>query len=176
MLSAANLGGRLGWAAVSDVIGRRKTFYIFTLLSAPLYFSLPYYISSVVEQGSTLPLYAFIGSTVACISFMGGTYAILPAYEADIYGPKHVGPTHGVMMAYSALAALVGPNMLLKLRQISEKQAFDNLLEKVSPDTFLSAFNTSIDHAHDMFANKTLTIAKLLTVCPEGTLDPTPHL
>lgn len=107
---------------------------------------------------------------------MGGTYAILPAYEADIYGPKHVGPTHGVMMAYSALAALVGPNLLLKLRKLSEQRAFDDLLTKVSPDTFHSAFHTSIDHANDMFANKTLTIAKLLTVCPEGTLDPTPYL
>ena len=170
------IGGRLGWAAISDVIGRRKTFYIFTFLSAPLYFSLPYYITTVVEQGSALPLYAFIGSTVACISFMGGTYAILPAYEADIYGPKYVGPTHGVMMAYSALAALVGPNMLLRLRKISEQQAFDDLLSKISPDTFLSSFNATIDHAPDMFANKTLTLAKLLAICPEGTLDPTPHL
>jgi MFS family permease len=147
MLSAANLGecsvssllsslmvnsgGRLGWATVSDYIGRRPTFYLFTFMSAPLYFSLPYFISSVVEHGSALPLYAFIGSTVACISFMGGTYAILPPYEADLYGAKNVGSIHGVMMAYSALAALVGPNMLLKLRKLSEQQAFDDLLTKV---------------------------------------------
>lgn len=101
-------------------------------MSAPLYFSLPYFISAVVEQGSVLPLYAFIGSTVACISFMGGTYAILPPYEADLYGAKNVGSIHGVMMAYSALAALVGPNLLLKLRKLSEQKAFDDLLTKVS--------------------------------------------
>lgn len=100
-------------------------------MSAPLYFSLPYFISSVVEQSSALPLYAFIGSTVACISFMGGTYAILPPYEADIYGAKNVGSIHGVMMAYSALAALIGPNLLLKLRKLSEQKAFDDLLSKV---------------------------------------------
>jgi len=100
MLSMANLGGRLGWAAVSDVIGRRKTFALFTLASVPLYLSLPYHITSVVEQGSSLPLFAFIGSTIACISFMGGTYAILPAYESDLYGSKNVGPTHGIKNAH----------------------------------------------------------------------------
>jgi hypothetical protein len=36
MLSAGNLGGRLGWAAVSDMIGRRSTFLIFTAGSANL--------------------------------------------------------------------------------------------------------------------------------------------
>ena len=124
-------GGRLGWAAVSDAIGRRKTFYIFTLASVPLYMSMPYHITSVVEQGSTLPLFAFIGSTVACISFMGGTYAILPAYESDLYGSKNIGPTHGVMMIYSASAALLGPSMLLYLRKLSETNAFNDLLTKV---------------------------------------------
>jgi MFS family permease len=132
-------GGRLGWAAVSDYIGRRPTFFIFTLLSAPLYFSMPYFISSVVEHGSVLPLYAFIGSAVTCISFMGGTYAILPPYEADIYGAKNVGSIHGVMMAYSALAALVGPNLLLQLRKLSEQNAFNDLLSKVAPSPLPSS-------------------------------------
>lgn len=92
---------------------------------------MPYHITSVVEQGSTLPLFAFIGSTVACISFMGGTYAILPAYESDLYGSKNIGPTHGVMMIYSASAALLGPSMLLYLRKLSETNAFNDLLTKV---------------------------------------------
>ncbi len=30
-LAAGNLGGRLGWAAVSDMVGRRATFLIFTI-------------------------------------------------------------------------------------------------------------------------------------------------
>lgn len=92
---------------------------------------MPYFISTVVEQGSVLPLYAFIGSSVVCISIMGGCYAIVPPYEADLYGAKNVGPIHGAMMTYSALAALVGPNMLLKLRKLSEENAFNELLAKV---------------------------------------------
>ena len=37
----------------------------------------------------------FCASTVAVISILGGTFAVLPAYEADLYGPKYVGPIHG---------------------------------------------------------------------------------
>jgi hypothetical protein len=99
--------------------------------------SMPTHITSVVEQGSSAPLFAFIGSAVACISFMGGTYAILPAYESDLYGAKNIGPTHGVMMAYSAAAALLGPAMLLQLRKMSEAKAFDELLALVSASCFM---------------------------------------
>jgi hypothetical protein len=88
MLSAGNLGGRLGWAAVSDMIGRRSTVFIFTLGSVPLYFALPTIVNTVVTTGSPEPLYVFCASTVAAISMFGGMYAILPAYEADLFGTK----------------------------------------------------------------------------------------
>jgi hypothetical protein len=42
----------------------------------------------VADNGESLPIYGFIGSSVLCISMMGGTYALLPAYEADLYGNK----------------------------------------------------------------------------------------
>lgn len=35
---------------------------------------------------SAVPLGMFVGSTVVAITFMGGVYAILPAYEADLFG------------------------------------------------------------------------------------------
>ena len=102
------VGGRLGWAAVSDVIGRRKTFYVFTLSSLPLYFAVPSIVDAVVTTGGTLPLYGFCGTTVLAISIFGGVYAILPAYEADLYGSKNVGAIHGRMLLFSSTAALVG--------------------------------------------------------------------
>jgi hypothetical protein len=69
---------------------------------------------------------------VGAISIMGGTYAILPAYEADLFGARHIGPTHGVMMLYSAAAALLGPALLLQLRQASETNAITDLMTKVN--------------------------------------------
>jgi hypothetical protein len=90
-------------------------FHFFTLSSIPLYLSVPFFVEQAVSQSDVIPMYAFIGATVGTISIMGGTYAILPAYEADLFGPKNVGPTHGVMMMYSAAAALFGKVHILKL-------------------------------------------------------------
>merc|ERR1719481_258781 len=47
-LAAGNLGGRLGWAAISDKIGRRNTFHIYTLGAIPLFGSLPFFINQCV--------------------------------------------------------------------------------------------------------------------------------
>lgn len=108
MLSSGNLAGRLGWAAISDAIGRRKTFMIFTLGSIPIYFSLPHIVESVVATGSTLPLYLFCGGTMAAISGVGGAFALLPAYEADLFGTKNLAAIHGRMLLASSAAALTG--------------------------------------------------------------------
>jgi hypothetical protein len=63
-LSAANLGGRLGWAAISDKLGRRSVFFLFTLSSIPVYLSLPYFVGHAVAGADPLPMYAFVVSTV----------------------------------------------------------------------------------------------------------------
>lgn len=44
------------------------------------------------------------------------------------------------------------------------------------PESFLEKFGTEIGNAPELIANKTVTIAKLLSIAPSGTLDPTPHL
>jgi hypothetical protein len=176
MLSAGNLGGRLGWAAVSDAIGRRGTFFIFTLGSLPIYVALPSIVNTVVATGSATPLYLFCASSAFAISMFGGVYAILPAYEADLFGTKNVGPIHGRMLMYSSVAAVVGPALLLHLRSLSEKAAIQDLMTKISPERFEAAFGASVDKVSELMAAKTLTINKLLVLAPPGTLDPTPHL
>jgi MFS family permease len=199
MISSGNLGGRLGWAQLSDFIGRRKTFAILTLGSIPVYFSLPYLVDSVVSSGATLPLYLFCGGTMLAISGMGGAYATMPAYEADLFGTKNVAAIHGRMMFSSALASLagiyfvfsflcfsftgascffffVGPYLVLKLRSIAEAKAMADLLSKVGPETFMEAFGVPIEKAGELIAAKALTINKLLVLAPSGTFDPTPHL
>ena len=49
-----------------------------------------------------------MGATFFAITMMGGTYALLPAYEADLFGAKYVGAIHGRMLLASTAAALVG--------------------------------------------------------------------
>ena len=49
--------------------------------SIPLFLSIPFLVRQVVESGSSVGLYGFIGASVAAVTIMGGTYAIMPAYE-----------------------------------------------------------------------------------------------
>lgn len=175
-LSAANLGGRLGWAAVSDAIGRRSTFMIFTIGSVPLYFAVPSIVDMVVTTGDTIPLYGYIGATALAVSVMGGAFAVLPAYEADLFGTKNVGPIHGRMLLFTSMSALSGPSGLLYLRSLSEKAAVDKLLTTVSPEKFQATFGATMEQVDQLLAAKTLSIAKLMTIVPPGTIDPTPHL
>lgn len=175
-LSAGNLTGRIGWAAVSDKIGRRAVFNIFTWGSIPLYLSIPFLVDSVVESSSPVPLYAFMGTTVAAISCMGGVYAILPAYEADLFGSKYVGPIHGRVLLASTAAAMAGPTTLLWLRSNAEKTAIHELLTQTDPGLFLESFKVPITKAEDLIQSKQLTIPKLMELVPEGTPDPSPFL
>ncbi|KAG5186811.1 major facilitator transporter [Tribonema minus] len=176
LLSAGNLGGRIGWAAFSDKFGRRLTFNMFTLGSIPLYLSIPPLIASVVSTQSPVPLAGFALATTIAITFMGGVYSILPAYEADLFGAKYIGPIHGRMLLYSTMAALIGPAALLKLRLISETQALHSLLAITDPDKFAAYFRAPISAADELITSKTLTIAKLMDIVPPGTPDPSPFV
>lgn len=54
-------------------------------------------------------------STMCAVSMMGGVFAILPAYEADLFGTKFVGAIHGRMLLFSSAAALAGEFILYSL-------------------------------------------------------------
>ena len=126
-MAGGNLAGRLGWAAVSDKIGRRTTFNIFTIGAVPIFASLPFFIERCVTDptGPMAPLYlgAFCASTVTAISVMGGVFAVLPAYEADLYGPKYVQAIHGRFLLAATFSTIAGPMLLLNLRKLAESSA-----------------------------------------------------
>lgn len=195
-LSAGNLGGRLVWAALSDVIGRRRMFHLFTFASVPLYLSIPYCVHQVMETGSPLMLYGFIASSVTAVTFMGGVYAILPAYESDMFGVKYVGANHGRMLLASTAAALAGPSLLVTLRSNSERNAIQELLPSIDPALFTEKFGSSMDNARALidvrcatihrtvnpvltappFQSKALTIKKLMEIAPDTVTDPSPFV
>ena len=148
-----------------------------SLGSIPLYAALPTLVNSVVTTGSELPLYGFMASTIVAMTMMGGTYSIMPAYEADLFGTKYVGPIHGRFLLFGAsVAGLAGPEIILRLRAQSEKQAITELLDKVNPADFEQLFSTPISAAPELYESKALTIDKLMAIAPEGVLDPTPFL
>merc|ERR1719370_2075667 len=179
-MAAGNLAGRIGWAGISDKIGRRNTFHCFTIASIPIFGCLPFLINECVlnPTGPMAPFYlaAFCGSTVATITILGGTFAVLPAYEADLYGPKYVGAIHGRFLLAATVSTILGPGLLLNLRRMAETDALNNLLSKVDPVAFASKFGADISNAPTLIEAKTLTISKLMTIMPPGTVDPSPFL
>ncbi len=54
--------------------------------------------------------------------------------------------------------------------------AINDLMTKVDPLKFESTFGAPMEKAADLIASKALNISKLLTLCPPGTLDPSPYL
>jgi MFS family permease len=176
MLSAGNLGGRLFWASMSDYIGRRATFATITCASVPIYMSLPYLADAVISTQAAMPLYIFCAGTTMAVINMGGNFSVMPAYEADLFGSKYIGPIHGRMMMFLSAAALSGPYLVLKLRVISETKAIMELMTHISPADFEAKFGSSMEQASQLIETKVLTINRLLAMCPPEVIDPTPHV
>jgi len=179
-MAVGNLAGRIGWAAISDKIGRRNTFHAFTFGAVPIFACLPYCINQVVTNptGPMAPAYLglFCASTVASLSILGGVFAVLPAYEADLYGPKYVQAIHGRFLICASLSTVAGPTILLTLRKMSENAALQDLLTKVDPAKFQGQFGVDVSQANALIEAKTLTISKLMTIMPQGTVDPSPFI
>ena len=155
-MAAGNLGGRIGWAAVSDKIGRWNTFQMFTFVAIPIYAGLPFLINQCMAN-PTGPLAAvylggFCASTVIALSIMGGVFAVLPAYEADLYGAKYIGAIHGRwdgqyfssfhhhsprFLTFAAAATVAGPTLLLNLKKMAEADAINGRAESQKPSTHL---------------------------------------
>jgi hypothetical protein len=161
---------------ISDKVGRRNVFLAFTFGSIPLYLGLPTLVNTVIETGSSGPMYAFVASTGLLISMVGGTYSILPAYESDLFGSKNVGAIHGKILLASAVGAIAGPSLLLILRSKAELAAIYDLVSLMSPEQFQIAFGVSVENVKDLIAAKVITISKLMPYMPIGTPNPSPHL
>ncbi len=104
-----NALGRVFWAWVSDFMPRRFVFLIMFLLQAALFWFLP----SVGAQGM-LTVVAFI--ILLCY---GGGFGTMPAFAADYFGPKFVGPIYGLMLTAWGFASAFGPLLIAHTRQVS---------------------------------------------------------
>ncbi len=110
LISLFNSLGRLFWASVSDLIGRKATYAIFFVLGVALYSSLPL----LGRLGLT---FEFVAAVCVIISMYGGGFATLPAYLADIFGTRFVGAIHGRVITAWSVAGVLGPALIAGLRQ-----------------------------------------------------------
>src|SRR5712675_1154493 len=90
MVGVASIGNALGrvfWAWASDSITRRATFAVMFLGQAVLFWALP-----GISSAGLLTLVTFI-----MLMCYGGGFGTMPAFAADYFGSKNVGPIYGLM-------------------------------------------------------------------------------
>jgi MFS transporter, OFA family, oxalate/formate antiporter len=95
-----NGGGRIGWASLSDYIGRPNTYTAFFAIQIVAFFLLPTASSAFLFQ-----LLIFL-----ILTCYGGGFASIPAYIGDLFGTKQLGAIHGYILTAWAAAGLAGPS------------------------------------------------------------------
>lgn len=109
LLSFFNIIGRIGWASLSDWLGRKRTYIIFFAVGFLLYISAPW-------AGSVGSVALFAGLFCVILTMYGGGFSTIPAYLADIFGTQHVGAIHGRLLTAWATAGVLGPVIVNYLR------------------------------------------------------------
>ncbi len=176
MISAFNMMGRFVWASASDYLGRKNTYWVFFTLGIILYCSIPYTAQQVSVNPSVVWLVYFYAATMIIFTMYGGGFSTIPAYLADIFGTRYVGGIHGRLLTAWASAGVFGPLAITSLREISVKNAINDLITKISPADFKAQFGAGVEQLDQLVAAKTVTISKLMEIVPPGTVDPTSSL
>ncbi|MDQ0247778.1 OFA family oxalate/formate antiporter-like MFS transporter [Bacillus fengqiuensis] len=102
-----NGGGRLGWAAASDYIGRPAVFMIFFIIQIAAFFLLPSVTNALLFQ-------VLILLVVSCY---GGGFSNLPAFIGDLFGTKQLGAIHGYLLTTWSLGGVFGPMLVTQIKE-----------------------------------------------------------
>jgi OFA family oxalate/formate antiporter-like MFS transporter len=105
--SIGNAFGRVFWAWVSDLITRRATFFVMFVIQVLLFWFLP--------SVATVTVMTII--TFVVLMCYGGGFGTMPAFAADYFGSKNVGPIYGLMLTAWGCASAVGPLLIAYMRQ-----------------------------------------------------------
>ncbi len=110
MVGVASIGngvGRVFWAWVSDLITRRMTFVVMFAFQAVLFWFFPN-----IGVASLMTIVTFV--VLMCY---GGGFGTMPAFAADYFGSKNVGPIYGLMLTAWSFASAVGPLLIARMRE-----------------------------------------------------------
>jgi OFA family oxalate/formate antiporter-like MFS transporter len=113
VVAIGNAVGRIFWAWTSDAITRRWTFVAMFLIQVGLFWIFP-----GITSASILTVVSFI-----ILMCYGGGFGTMPAFAADYFGSKNVGPIYGLMLTAWGCASAFGPLLIAHLRQSSGSYA-----------------------------------------------------
>jgi OFA family oxalate/formate antiporter-like MFS transporter len=116
MVGVASIGnavGRIFWAWISDTITRRWTFVTMFLVQIGLFLIFP-----GTSSAAILTVLAFV-----ILMCYGGGFGTMPAFAADYFGSKNVGPIYGLMLTAWGSASAFGPLLIAHMRQSSGSYA-----------------------------------------------------
>jgi MFS transporter, OFA family, oxalate/formate antiporter len=101
--------GRVFWAWISDSITRKAAFIVMFAIQIVLFWTLPSITGAALLTGI-----AFI-----ILMCYGGGFGTMPAFTADYFGSKNVGPIYGLMLTAWGAASAFGPLLIAHMREVS---------------------------------------------------------
>jgi OFA family oxalate/formate antiporter-like MFS transporter len=99
LMGLFNGAGRIGWASLSDYIGRTHVYILFFAVQALVFLWLP--------RVSDPLLFQVLLFTV--LTMYGGGFASLPAFIGDLFGTRQLAAIHGLLLTAWSVAGIVGP-------------------------------------------------------------------
>ncbi len=104
-----NGAGRIGWASLSDYLGRSNVFTLFFSIQLVAFLILPHASNVILFQ-----LLIF-----AILTIYGGGFASLPAFIGDLFGTKQLGAIHGYLLTSWSMAGIAGPMIVAYIRDVT---------------------------------------------------------
>jgi MFS transporter, OFA family, oxalate/formate antiporter len=104
-----NGAGRIGWAGISDYIGRPAVFTCFFVIQIIAFLSIPHVTNVFLFQCLILLI----------MTCYGGGFASLPAFIGDMFGTKQLGAIHGYILTAWSVAGIVGPIIVARIKEVS---------------------------------------------------------
>lgn len=105
-----NGAGRIGWASLSDRIGRPAIFTTFFVLQILAFILLPNIGNEILFQGLIFLI----------LSCYGGGFACMPAFIKDLFGTVQLGIIFGYILTAWAAAGMIGPLFAAWTRSVTD--------------------------------------------------------
>ncbi len=100
--------GRIGWAGLSDYIGRPQTYIMFFVLQ----------LGAFLLLSRTDSPFLFQALLLLIMTCYGGGFSTLPAFLGDMFGTRQLGAVHGYVLTAWGIAGMVGPGIVSRMQEV----------------------------------------------------------